>query len=326
MAPILSLILAASGLLFAFEQCHDRGQADPERAAGRFDLQLVGHDHKDARRAVREKADRTVSGSFRKDRQPLRLFESNARFAGSPLFNVYRAGCEEMTFHLLGSPEVDETFRARLESADKITPAQMGAVNAAMERAVGETALGLESQMILLATAVSGAPFLGLLGTVWGVMDTFTDVAVAGSPNLATMAPGVSGALITTVMSLCVAIPAMFGYNFLVTSIRSMIVQMDNFAAELASEFEHKYVDHRKRVNLLMRRYSQRQTLSTLSEINITPLLDLAFVLLIIFIITTPLIENSVGLDDSFQQRGERRGRSVEGADGLDRSGGSDQV
>ncbi len=182
--------------------------------------------------------------AFRQDRQPLRLFQSGARFPGSPLFNVYRAGCEEMTFHLLGSSEVDETFRARLEIADKISPAQMGAVTAAMERAVGETALGLESQMILLATAVSGAPFLGLLGTVWGVMDTFTDVAVAGAPNLTTMAPGVSGALITTVMSLCVAIPAMFGYNFLVTSIRSLIVEMDNFAAELASEFEHKYVDH----------------------------------------------------------------------------------
>jgi biopolymer transport protein ExbB/TolQ len=123
----------------------------------------------------------------------------------------------------------------------------MNAVRAAMERAVGETALELESQMILLATAVSGAPFLGLLGTVWGVMDTFTDVAVAGSPNLATMAPGVSGALITTVTALCVAIPAMFGYNFLVTSIRGMIVQMDNFAAELASEFEHKYVEHNPR-------------------------------------------------------------------------------
>jgi biopolymer transport protein ExbB/TolQ len=191
--------------------------------------------------------------AFKRDRQPLRLFESNARFPGSPLFSVYRAGCQEMTFHLLGSSEVDETFRARLETADKITPAQMGAVNAAMERAVGETALELESQMILLASAVSGAPFLGLLGTVWGVMDTFTDVAVAGSPNLATMAPGVSGALITTVMSLCVAIPAMFGYNFLVTSIRGMIVEMDNFAAELASEFEHKYVDHNPRA-LEMRR------------------------------------------------------------------------
>ncbi len=181
---------------------------------------------------------------FKKDRQPLRLFEQNARFPGAPLYNVYRAGCEEMSFHLLGSPEVDETFRARLGEAERITPAQMSAVSAAMERAVGETALQLESQMILLASAVSGAPFLGLLGTVWGVMDTFTDVAVAGSPNLTAMAPGVSGALITTVTALLVAIPAMFGYNYLVTSIRGMIVEMDNFAAELASEFQHKYVDH----------------------------------------------------------------------------------
>src|SRR5262249_20010507 len=63
----------------------------------------------------------------------------------------------------LGSSEVDDTFRARLEIADKISPAQMGAVNAAMERAVGETALSLESQMILLATAVSGSPFSACL-------------------------------------------------------------------------------------------------------------------------------------------------------------------
>jgi len=113
-----------------------------------------------------------------------------------------------------------------------------------MEMAVGESSLRLESQMILLATAVSGAPFLGLLGTVWGVMDTFGDVAAAGSANLAAMAPGVSAALITTVTGLLVAIPAMFGYNFLVTSIRAMTVDMDNFAAELSSELAHRYVDH----------------------------------------------------------------------------------
>ncbi len=198
-------------------------------------------------RFARKQTDRFLA-AFRQDRQPLRLFESGARFPGSPVFRVYRAGSKELTFHLLGSPEIDETFRARLEIADKITPAQMHAVSAAMERAVGETALKLESQMILLATAVSGAPFLGLLGTVWGVMDTFTGVAEAGSANLTAMAPGVSGALITTVTALCVAIPAMFGYNFLVTSIRGMIVEMDNFAAELASEFEHKYVEHATRV------------------------------------------------------------------------------
>ncbi|MDQ2660177.1 MAG: MotA/TolQ/ExbB proton channel family protein [Verrucomicrobiota bacterium] len=246
-------ILAAGGLLFAFEHSTIAGKLvlGCLLIVSIFSWSVMVTKMRVVRFA-RKQTDR-FRNAFRQDRQPLRLFESNARFSGSPLFNVYRAGCKEMTFHLLGSAEVDETFRARLESADKISPAQMGAVNAAMERAVGETALGLESQMILLATAVSGSPFLGLLGTVWGVMDTFTDVAVAGSPNLATMAPGVSGALITTVMSLCVAIPAMFGYNFLVTSIRSLIVEMDNFAAELASEFEHKYVDHGTRDSELRR-------------------------------------------------------------------------
>jgi len=246
---LLPEFLAAGGLLFAFEHA---------TIAGKMVLLLlcVGSVFSwsvmiTKMRVIQFARKQTARfrEAFRKDRQPLRLFQSNARFPGAPLFNVYRAGCEEMTFHLLGSAEVDETFRARLEIADKISPAQMHAVNAAMERAVGETALALESQMILLATAVSGSPFLGLLGTVWGVMDTFTDVAVAGAPNLTTMAPGVSGALITTVTALCVAIPAMFGYNFLVTNIRAMIVEMDNFAAELASEFEHKYVDHTPRIS-----------------------------------------------------------------------------
>ncbi len=184
---------------------------------------------------------------FRSDRQPLKIYESRVRFDGSPLYSIYREGCRELTFHLLGSTEVDDTFWARLEIAERITPAQMRVVSTAMERAVGESALRLEAQMILLATAVSGAPFLGLLGTVWGVMDAFSGVALAGSANLQAMAPGVSGALITTVTGLLVAIPAMFGYNFLVTSIRSLIVQSENFAAELASEFEHKFVNHGNR-------------------------------------------------------------------------------
>ncbi len=181
---------------------------------------------------------------FRADRMPLRIYEGGVTYEGAPLYEVYYAGCQEMTFHLLGSTEVDDTFHDRLEIADKVTPAQLHAVTAIMERAVGEEALRLESQLILLSTAVSGAPFLGLLGTVWGVMDTFTGVAMAGKPNLASMAPGVSGALITTVCSLLVAIPAMFGYNFILTSMRALILQMENFAAELESEFEHKYVSH----------------------------------------------------------------------------------
>jgi biopolymer transport protein TolQ len=246
-------VLAANGLLFAFDHATVAGKIVLLLLAvgSIFSWSIMITKLRVIQFARKQNA--RFFAAFRQDRQPLRLFEGNARFFGSPNFNVYRAGCHELAFHLLGSPEVDETFRARLEIADKISPAQMGAVNAAMERAVGETALGLESQMILLATAVSGSPFLGLLGTVWGVMDAFSGVAMAGTASLGAMAPGVSGALITTVTALCVAIPAMFGYNFLVTSIRSLIVEMDNFAAELASEFEHKYVDHGAR-ELALRR------------------------------------------------------------------------
>ena len=194
-------------------------------------------------RFVRRQNGRFMS-VFRRDREPLRLFEAGARFEGSPLFHIYEAGCTELCFQMLGSDEVDETFRARIGESNKISSAQMRAVVAAMERAVGESALTLEGQMNVLTMAVSGAPFLGLLGTVWGVMDAFGGIAASGSANLAAMAPGVSGALITTVTGLLVAIPAMFGYNFLVTSIRSVIVECDNFAAELASEIEHRYVEH----------------------------------------------------------------------------------
>jgi biopolymer transport protein TolQ len=250
---LIPKLIAAGGLLFAFEHATIAGKLVLLLLAigSIFSWSIMVTKLRVIQFARKQNA--RFLAVFRQDRQPLRLFEKNARFPGSPLFNVYRAGCQEMTFHLLGSSEVDETFRARLDIAEKVSPVQMGAVSVAMERAVGETALELESQMILLATAVSGSPFLGLLGTVWGVMDAFTGVAEASSASLAAMAPGVSGALITTVTALCVAIPAMFGYNFLVTSIRAITVEMDNFAAELASEFEHKLVDHGTRESAYQR-------------------------------------------------------------------------
>src|SRR5881296_505724 len=210
---LIATLLAAGGLVFAFDHATIAGKLVLSLLAvvSIFSWSIMITKLRVIRFARKQNA--RFLAAFRQDRQPLRLFEKNARLPGSPVFNVYRAGCQEMTFHLRGSPEVDDTFRARLEIADKISPAQMGAVNAAMERAVGE----------------------------------------AGSPSLVSMAPGVSGALITTVTALCVAIPAMFGYNFLVTSIRGMIVEMDNFAAELASEFEHKYVDHGARESAFRR-------------------------------------------------------------------------
>jgi biopolymer transport protein TolQ len=244
LAPILLLAAPSGGLIYAFTNATLEGKLVLLAlfVASIFSWSVMVTKMRVVR--LSRKKNEQFLQRFRSERQPLRIYESKVRFDGSPLYAIYRAGCRELTFHLMGASEVDDTFWARLEIAERITPAQMRVVTTAMERAVGESALRLEAQMILLATAVSGAPFLGLLGTVWGVMDTFSGVAIAGSANLAAMAPGVSGALITTVTGLLVAIPAMFGYNFLVTSIRTLIVQNDNFAAELASEFEHKYVNH----------------------------------------------------------------------------------
>src|SRR3989440_11695337 len=137
-------LLAAGGLLFAFDHATIAGKLVLLLLAigSIFSWSIMITKLRVIQFARKQNA--RFLAAFRQDRQPLRLFEKNARFAGSPVFNVYRAGCDEMAFQLLGSAEVDETFRARLGNAEKISPAQMGAVNAARERAVGETPPGLE--------------------------------------------------------------------------------------------------------------------------------------------------------------------------------------
>ncbi|HQC42481.1 MAG TPA: MotA/TolQ/ExbB proton channel family protein [Verrucomicrobiota bacterium] len=145
----------------------------------------------------------------------------------------------------LSSPVPQEQSQPQLE----LQPQQMQIsiktiehIKRNMERTVSEEALTLESGLIMLAIAVSGSPFLGLLGTVWGVMSAFSYVAVAQSADLATMAPGVAGALVATVGGLLVAIPSMFGYNWLVHNLRVFTVEMDNFAQDLVSKIETEFL------------------------------------------------------------------------------------
>jgi biopolymer transport protein ExbB/TolQ len=112
-----------------------------------------------------------------------------------------------------------------------------------MERAVSTEGMALEKGMIVLSTAVAGGPFIGLLGTVWGVMETFSGVAKANAASLTAMAPGVAGALIATVIGLLVAIPAMFAYNFMVTQVRGITQELDDFASEFSTQLNHGYVE-----------------------------------------------------------------------------------
>ena len=92
---------------------------------------------------------------------------------------------------------------------------------------MAQESLKLESGLILLAIAVSGAPFLGLLGTVWGVMSTFAHVAQLGRADLSAMAPGVAAALITTVAGLVVAIPHLVAYNYALGWIDALGVKLE---------------------------------------------------------------------------------------------------
>ena len=174
---------------------------------------------------------------FRGQKELLSIFKRKIQVDGCPLYTVYQSGCFELE---LGLRRAEEETAKR---SGKVSLRSAEHVKRALERAVARESLRLESGLILLAIAVSGAPFLGLLGTVWGVMSTFAEVARMGNAQLTTMAPGVAAALVTTVAGLLVAIPSMFGYNWLVHHLRVLTVDMDNFAHEFASRMEIEFTD-----------------------------------------------------------------------------------
>ena len=182
--------------------------------------------------------------AYRSTRDPLDLHRKKQEFDGAPAYEVYYTGAEEMNYHLTKSP-------VQVNGTPHISRASFDFVRVAMERAVSTQGMALEKGMIVLSTAVAGGPFIGLLGTVWGVMETFSGIARANAASLTAMAPGVAGALIATVVGLFVAIPAMFAYNYMVTSIRAITQELDGFATEYATALEHKYVDNRSIVDEL---------------------------------------------------------------------------
>jgi biopolymer transport protein TolQ len=205
-----------------------------------------------------QKAGRKFFEAYRTTRDPLELFNKKSDFTDAPAFEVYAAGAEELAYHLKNNPV---TVRAKAKSSGeassghtdhlakstvtKVSGSAFESVRVVLDRSVGQQALSLEKGMIILSTAVAGGPFIGLLGTVWGVMETFSGIAIAKAASLTAMAPGVAGALIATVVGLFVAIPAMFAYNYMITSIRAITQELDNFNSELSTSMEHVYVDNR---------------------------------------------------------------------------------
>ena len=159
--------------------------------------------------------------ALRAEPQFAEIFRKGLTWHDCPLYELYIAGCRGMQ----GSAGMDDVAKIKL-------------LEGALERAVAEQVVRLESQISILGTAVSAAPFMGLLGTVWGVMTAFSSVAVQQTATIQTLAPGVSAALLTTIAGLIVAIPSVFGYNILLGNSKRLITELENYASSLADRIE----------------------------------------------------------------------------------------
>ncbi len=170
------------------------------------------------------------------------IFPEAKKYRHSTMAEVFRAGYTELA-------KITKTVRANppgKESADVGGPAMEIAgidnIERAMNRAWALETTKLESALGFLATTGSASPFIGLFGTVWGIMDTFKSIGARGSATLAVVAPGISEALIATAAGLAAAIPAVIFYNYYLNRIKTMSTEMDNFASELLNIVERYYV------------------------------------------------------------------------------------
>lgn len=158
-----------------------------------------------------------------------------------PIYVIYRKSCEKLVHELSGGDPAsmpnERSVRGRT-----LRPASVALVKSVVEETLSEQQIRLDGMMAFIAIGATIAPLIGLLGTVWGVLDAFQAMGAKGSALLSEVAPGISSALLTTVLGLFVAIPSGVGYNCLVGLIRSISAKMDGFAdeylARLSLEFE----------------------------------------------------------------------------------------
>ena len=180
-----------------------------------------------------------LSGLDRKTNRFLQMFRAGgglpnpktlrAGSGGTPLIAVYDAGYAELSSQLAGG----NPHGGKVKNAN--------AIGVDMNVAAGDEVRRLERGMSTLATIASVSPFIGLFGTVWGVMDAFTGLGDAGTASLRAVAPGIAEALITTAAGLAAAIPALIAYNHYLQGIRSIASRMDSFASEFVAKVETLY-------------------------------------------------------------------------------------
>ncbi len=178
-----------------------------------------------------ERANQGFLKGFR-DASDVMASAGSAEHGNSPLAHLYDAGVRQLRKRKVGE-----------DGAKGVSGPMLDAVKAAIDADLVRENHRLNSQMVLLTIAISGGPFLGLLGTVVGVMITFAAIAAAGDVNVNAIAPGIAAALLATVAGLGVAIPALFGYNWLASKIKNISSDMQIFVDEFVTRVAESYGD-----------------------------------------------------------------------------------
>jgi biopolymer transport protein TolQ len=171
------------------------------------------------RRARRET--QTFLEAFWQSKQLDTIFQTSEALRGSPVSQVFRAGYIELS-KLKSGARTGDTMHGVLGDLENI--------ERALVRAQNQERVALESMTSWLATTASAAPFVGLFGTVWGIMDSFINIAAKGNATLLTVAPGIAEALVATAIGLIAAIPAVVFYNHFVQKTRVLEADMVNFS------------------------------------------------------------------------------------------------
>ena len=183
-------------------------------------------------RTARQGAERFID-LFWETRNLTEVSKACADFPDNPVAEVFRAGYQELV-RLRKKKSQPETMSTEL--------AGVANVERAMRRAASLQMTRLEKMLTFLATAASAAPFIGLFGTVWGIMNSFLGLSASGNTTLQAVAPGISEALVATAMGLAAAIPALVAYNHFARQARVMAVEMDNFASEFLNIAERHFL------------------------------------------------------------------------------------
>jgi biopolymer transport protein TolQ len=188
-------------------------------------------------RAISRETARFLKG-YRESRRFSVVANGAKRLRQSPLARVYLAAYQELGG--TGSALPDLMDGPPEDGEEGIGPERLDSVQRSMRRVQSTEVERMERYLPFLATTASSGPFIGLFGTVWGIMTSFHSIGAQGSASLAVVAPGIAEALIATAAGLAAAIPAVIGYNILVGKVRHWVTEMENFSLEMANLIERR--------------------------------------------------------------------------------------